>query len=223
MPVLEARLEAVLGLIRAESHADIGSDHAALPIELIRRGHVGRGVIVELHAGPLEVARRNVSGAGLLARIEVRAGDGFAPLAPGEVQSASLTGMGAQTMLGILDRAGERLPPALILQPNDSPRPLRVWALAHSYHLRAERLAGGHWTYPVLRLERLDGTDSSYTGLPLDAALRYGPHLLRGGEPLLRQQVWADIVRLSPVAAPGRPAQGELAVAQAALAWLNRQ
>lgn len=223
MPVLDARLEAVLGLIRAESHADIGSDHGALPIELIRRGHIQRGLIVELHPGPLLHARQNIEKASLHSRIEVRPGDGFAPLAPGEVQSASLSGMGAQTILGILDRAGERRPPALILQPNDSPRPLRVWALAHGYHLSAERLVEGHWIYPVLRLERLEGCDGAYAGLPLDAALRYGPHLLRHGEPLVRRQIWADIVRLSRVAAPGRPAQSELAVAQTALAWLNRQ
>ncbi|PNY81364.1 tRNA (adenine(22)-N(1))-methyltransferase TrmK [Deinococcus koreensis] len=222
MPSLDARLEAVLGLVHAHSHADIGSDHASLPIELIHRGQIVRGVIVELNSGPLLLARQNVRRAGLQDRIDVRAGDGFSPLAPGEVQSASLSGMGAQTMLGILDRAGETLPPALILQPNDSPRRVRVWALAHGYHLSAERLAEGHWTYPVLRLEQRGGPDPAYAGLPLDAALRYGPHLLGSGDPLARRQVWADIVRLSKVAAPGRPAEGDLAVAQAALSWLNR-
>ena len=74
----------------------------------------------------------------------------------------------------------------------------------------------------LLRLERADGPDPAYAGLPLDAALRYGPRLLRNGDPVLRRQVWADIVRLSPVAAPGRPAHHELAVARVALSVLNR-
>nr|WP_221269916.1 tRNA (adenine(22)-N(1))-methyltransferase TrmK [Deinococcus budaensis] len=222
MPSLDARLEAVLALIRAGTHADIGSDHAHLPIRLIAQGRAERCVVVELHPGPLAHARGNVARARLAARIEVRAGDGFGPLAPGEVDSASVTGMGAGTIAGILRRAGEgRLPPALVLQPNDSPGPLRVWAREHGYHLRAERLIPGHWPYPVLRLERRPGDDPAYQGLPLAAALRYGPHLLREGATLLRRQVWADIVRLTPLAAPGRTAQTQLETARAALEVLG--
>ncbi|MDL2343244.1 tRNA (adenine(22)-N(1))-methyltransferase TrmK [Deinococcus sp. MIMF12] len=216
-PTLDARLEAVLSLICAESHADIGSDHAKLPIRLIREGRIGRGVIVELNPGPLALARRNVARARLEAVLEVRGGDGFGPLAPGEVESASVTGMGAGTVAGILSRAGERLPPALVLQPNDSPAPIRTWARANGYHLTAERLIPGHWPYPVLRLERAGGNDPAYAGLPLAAALRYGPHLLREGSTLLRRQVWDDVVRLTPLAAPGRTAQVELDTARAAL------
>nr|WP_256488285.1 tRNA (adenine(22)-N(1))-methyltransferase TrmK [Deinococcus sp. HSC-46F16] len=214
---MDARLEAVLSLIRADTHADIGSDHAHLPIRLIREGRIGRGVIVELNPGPLALARRNVARARLEGALEVREGDGFGPLAPGEVESASVTGMGAGTIAGILRRGGERVPPALVLQPNDSPTPIRTWAREHGYHLRAERLIPGHWPYPVLRLERAGGEDPAYAGLPLAAALRYGPHLLREGSPVLRRQVWDDVVRLTPLAAPGRTAQTELETARAAL------
>ncbi|GAA5533769.1 tRNA (adenine(22)-N(1))-methyltransferase TrmK [Deinococcus aluminii] len=220
-PTLDARLEAVLALIRADVHADIGSDHAKLPIRLLREGRAERCVVVELNPGPLALARRNAARARLAGRLEVRAGDGFAPLAPGEVDSASLTGMGAGTVAAILRRAGERLPPVLVVQPNDSPRPLRVWAREHGYHLTAERLIPGYWPYPVLRLERRDGPDPAYAGLPPGAALRYGPHLLRGGDSLLGEQVRADVARLTPLAAPGRTAQAELAAALAALAVLE--
>ncbi len=222
-PALDARLEAALHLIRSEVHADIGSDHAHLPIRLIREGRAGRCVVVELNPGPLALARRNVAWARLEDQIEVRAGNGFAPLLPGEADSASVTGMGAGTVLGILTRAGERLPPVLVVQPNDSPRPLRAWACENGYHLTQERLIAGYWPYPVLRLDRLAGPDPAYLGLPLDAALRYGPHLLREGSELLREQVEADITRLTPLAAPGRTAQTELAAAQAALVMLNGQ
>ncbi|GBF07694.1 SAM-dependent methyltransferase DUF633 [Deinococcus aerius] len=220
---LDARLEAALHLIRSEVHADIGSDHAHLPIRLIREGRVGRCVVVELNPGPLALAQRKVARARLEDRIEVRAGNGFAPLRPGEVDSASMTGMGAGTMVGILDRAGERRPPTLVLQPNDSPRPLRVWAREHGYHLTAERLIAGYWPYPVLRLDRAGGTDPAYASLPLNAALRYGPHLLREGSGLLREQVEADIARLVPLAAPGRTAQMELEAARDALTVLEGQ
>lgn len=220
---LDARLETVLSLIRAGAHADIGSDHAALPLALVRRGHIGRGVIVELNPGPLENARQAVACAGLGDRLDVRSGDGLTPLAPGEVPSVSLTGMGALTMRGILERGAARQvrPDAVVVQPNDNAAPLREWALGAGYHLRAERLASGYWTYPVLRFERAEGPDPAYDGLPGDAARRYGPLLLREGSALLRQQVWADVTRLTPLAAPGRPAALELATARSALAWLE--
>jgi len=44
-PVLDARLEAVLALIRAEVHADIGSDHAHLPIRVVQEGRAERCVV----------------------------------------------------------------------------------------------------------------------------------------------------------------------------------
>lgn len=214
-PPLDARLSAVLELIRAETHADIGTDHARLPLRLLREGRVGRCVAVELNPGPLALARRMVARAGLGDRIEVRAGDGFAPLAPGEVDSASLCGLGAHTIRGALRRAGPgQRPPALVLQPNDSPRLLREWARAEGYHLRAEALAPGYWPYPVLRFERAPGEDPAYAGLPLGPALRYGPHLLRGAHPLLGRVIATDLRRLTPVAAPGREAWQELAEAR---------
>ncbi|MFT2721172.1 tRNA (adenine(22)-N(1))-methyltransferase TrmK [Deinococcus sp. A31D244] len=221
--MLDARLETVLSLISAPVHADIGSDHAGLPLELVRRGHIERGVIVELNSGPLENARQAVARAGLGGHLDVRSGDGLAPLAPGEVPSVSLTGLGALTMRGILERGAARQvhPDAVVVQPNDNPAPLREWALATGYHLRAERLASGYWTYPVLRFERAEGPDPAYDGLPREAARRYGPLLLREASALLRQQVHADVTRLTPLAAPGRPAALELATAHSALVWLE--
>lgn len=219
-PTLDARLEAVLSLVAAEVHADIGSDHAGLPIRLIREGRARRCVVVELNPGPLAVARRNVARARLEAWIDVRAGDGFAPLKPAEVGSASVCGLGAGTVAGILGRAAGRLPPALVVQTNDSAAPVRAWARENGYHLAAERLVAGYWPYPVLRLERADGPDPAYAGMPEAAALRYGPLLLREASALLISSVRADIARLEPLAAPGRTAQAELEAARVALAVL---
>ncbi|CAM3559409.1 SAM-dependent methyltransferase [Deinococcus saxicola] len=224
-PTLDARLEAVLELISTDVHADIGSDHARLPVRLIREGRASRCIAVEINPGPLEQARRSVVRSRLEAQIEIREGNGFAPLLPGEVDSASLCGMGAHTIRGILERAGERLPPvlpaALIVQPNDSALLLRLWARGAGYHVRTERLIAGYWPYPVLRLARANGADPAYEGVPLDAALKYGPLLLRAGGEVISRQIEADIVRLSKVAAPGRESWHELATAKTALAVLG--
>ena len=219
---LEPRLEAAARMIRAECHADIGSDHAALPIWLLQSGHADRCIVVEKTPPPLEVARQAVERAGLLARADLRLGDGFAPIAPGEVQSASLTGMGQRTMLGILERAADQLPAALILQPNDGAELLRRWARAQGWWLTAETLTPGFWRYPVLRLDRHAGPDPAYEGVPARAAERFGPHLLREVHPLLLTELRTQQARLEPLERFGRTqVLAELHTLREALAWLN--
>lgn len=224
IPTLDARLQAVFEYIQSGTHADIGSDHAHLPIRLVQAGRAEKCVVVELNPGPLAHAQQNVALSGLSTQIDVRQGDGFGPVQPGEVHSASLCGMGAGTMRDILTAGAalsDVLPDVLVLQPNDSAGPLRVWAQQNGFHVEAERLVAGYWTYPVLRLRRQAGPDPAYDGLPHAAALRYGPRLLRQNEALLRAQIQADLKRLQAVAVPGRPAHTEWLAAQAALEVLG--
>jgi tRNA (adenine22-N1)-methyltransferase len=220
---LDARLSAVLSLISAEVHADIGTDHAALPLALIESGRCERVIAVELNPGPLALARRAVAASGLSACIEVRQGDGFTPILPSEIGSASLCGLGARTILGILDRAAW-LPPALILQPNAEPEVLRGWAQVHGFHLIAETLAKGFWRYPVLRFEARDGPDPAYQNLPHAAARRFGPHLLRRRDAGLLVELERQHLRLSRLAPQGNPrVQTDLQTVQDALEWLQLQ
>lgn len=207
---LEARLEAALAMISGEAratHADIGSDHAQLPIELVRRGRVGRCVVVEKNPTPFETAARHVAITRLGDRVDVRLGDGFDPLAPGEVESASLTGMGVRTILGILERGGEKVPARLVLQPNDDPAALRSWARANSYHLAEEVLAPGFWRYGVVSLRRGRGEDPAYRafGRDLDLAVKWGPTLLARRDPLLVEELSAQLARLAPAERFARP------------------
>ncbi|MCV4600236.1 class I SAM-dependent methyltransferase, partial [Escherichia coli] len=90
--------QAVAEQIWARIHADIGSDHALLPKYLLQTGRVERVIAVEKSAAPYERSRRALEGL----RAEVRLGDGLGPLGGGEADSLSLSGMGAQRMVGIL-------------------------------------------------------------------------------------------------------------------------
>ncbi|WP_293912805.1 tRNA (adenine(22)-N(1))-methyltransferase TrmK [Deinococcus sp.] len=218
---LDARLHAVLSLTEAEVHADIGTDHAALPLALIQSGRCERVIAVELKGGPLALARRAVAASGLANRIEVRQGDGFGPILPGEVGSASLCGLGARTILSILERAAW-LPPMLILQPNAEPEVLRGWAQAKGFHLNAETLAEGFWRYPILKFEQRDGLDPAYLNLPHAAALRFGPHLLRRRDAGLLAELERQHGRLSHLySTGGERVQADLQTVRDALSWLQ--
>ncbi len=211
---LEPRLQAVAKEICAPTHADIGADHALLPRYLLLSGRVQRVIVVEKHKGPWENARRAL--AGLAA--EVRLGDGLGALEAGEADSLSLCGMGARLMLRILSAHPARLPPRLVLQPNDSALPLRRWALQAGYALRNEQMVEGFWRYSILTLER--GACAAYSGLPLELALRFGPLLLKSKHPLLGAELLArrqQLARLPQV----EPVRLELAYVEQALAFLQ--
>ncbi|AWR85326.1 tRNA (adenine(22)-N(1))-methyltransferase [Meiothermus taiwanensis] len=210
---LEPRLQAVAQEISAPTHADIGSDHALLPRYLLLSGRVERVIVVEKHRGPWENSRRALQG--LCA--EVRLGDGLGPLEPGEADSLSLCGMGARLMVQILSAHPERLPPRLVLQPNDSALPLRRWALEAGYALVNEQMVQGFWRYSILTLAR--GPCTAYQGLPLEAALRYGPLLLKARHPLLWAELQARRQHLARLPQVERVRQEQTDLEQALAFW----
>ena len=67
MPILNKRLiKAAEMLGDVKSVADIGTDHAFLPIYLIREGICERVIACDIATGPLSVARTNITKYGLL-------------------------------------------------------------------------------------------------------------------------------------------------------------
>ena len=61
---------------------DVGTDHAYLPAELLRRGQCTRAVATDIHAGPLEAAKRTLTEAGVLEQAELFLCDGLAQVQP---------------------------------------------------------------------------------------------------------------------------------------------
>ncbi len=84
--------------------ADVGTDHAYLPIALCERNVVSRAVAADVNAGPLERAALHIKDAGLSHRIETRLSDGLAEVRPGEADVITICGMGGELVLAILAR-----------------------------------------------------------------------------------------------------------------------
>ena len=92
---LSKRLKAVADMVGTGSVlADIGTDHAYIPIWLVSRGSVPRAVAMDVNEGPLKRAQENILQNGLEEKIETRLSDGFKALAPGEADAAVIAGMG---------------------------------------------------------------------------------------------------------------------------------
>lgn len=142
---LSQRLEKIAAWVpRGMRVADIGSDHALLPIYLIQSGIASAAIAGELNDGPLAAARKAVSQAGLSGRIQVRQGDGLAAIEAGEAGCITIAGMGGALMAGILDagnRAGKLAGVnSLVLQPNVGEDAVRRWLVANGWFLQREQI-----------------------------------------------------------------------------------
>lgn len=137
--------------------ADIGTDHALLPVYLAGSGKISFAVAGDVNAGPVEAAKRQVAEAGLAGLVSVRHGDGLTVLEPGEVDTVCIAGMGGSLMVRLLEAAGERLKGVntLILSPHVAEEAVRRWLTDHGFVLDREALLEEDGViYTMLRAER---------------------------------------------------------------------
>lgn len=141
---LSLRLERVAAHIPAGSRlADIGSDHAYLPVALMRRGLISMGLAGEVALTPFHAAERTVRENDVEQHITVRMANGLAAIEPEDgITAISVCGMGGETIRDILENGKARLSgqERLILQPNGGEQPLRYWLMENGYRIISEEL-----------------------------------------------------------------------------------
>lgn len=80
---------------------DIGTDHGYVPIYLLQKNKVSKAIAVDKSRGSLSKAKQNAERFHL--DIDLRLGDGLAPIAPNEAQTIIIAGMGGILMINILE------------------------------------------------------------------------------------------------------------------------
>ena len=133
--------------------ADIGTDHAYLPIYLCEQGILtpvatGSGetlcaLAADINKGPVERADQHIAEAGLTTRIRTVQTDGLTGLDRYDPADIIIFGMGGELIAAILEaspwvnRAGKRL----ILQPMTHAEKLREYLLSAGYAIIGETLS----------------------------------------------------------------------------------
>lgn len=170
--------------------ADIGTDHAYLPIEVCRRGICRRAVACDINEGPIRSARANIRSAGLTERIDTLCTDGLHGVEAYAPDDIVIFGMGGELIVRILRDApwvrDARL--RLILQPMSRAEVLRRYLWENGFTVVGET---------VSRADRLYQTICAcYTGVPEpfdDAELLVGRDRFLLASPLagdlLRQKI----------------------------------
>jgi len=153
-PELTPRLQAVADLVPVGAAlADIGTDHAYLPVHLLLEGRIRQAIAADLREGPLDRARLTAQEYDCRENITFRLCDGLSSIAPEEADTIVIAGMGGETIAAILEGAPWTKDAAytLILQPMSAQNDLRRWLWQHGYGIKNELLVReGEKLYNIL-------------------------------------------------------------------------
>jgi len=212
---LSKRLTAVAQQVPAGAAvADIGTDHAYLPVYLVRHGISPRVVAADINRKPFESARLTVQTSGLEKYIDLRIGDGLKILKPGEVSVLVVAGMGGKTICAIFDQgqAVLQLVQRLVIQPMRDIPMVRRWLSDHGWRLVDEDMVAedGHY-YVILAAEHgLEEVTDHF-------AIKVGPRLLEKKDPVLQEFLERRLVEIKSILAELARAQSEIASNRAQL------
>ncbi|MFC5403019.1 tRNA (adenine(22)-N(1))-methyltransferase [Cohnella soli] len=214
-PKLSRRLAALAEWVpQGARFADIGTDHALLPVYLATNGDIVYAVAGDIHDGPVEAARKQVADAGLDGIVVVRKGDGLEVLEPGEVDAVTIAGMGGSLMARILEQGKNKLGAAktLVLSPHVAEEAVRRWLVKMSYVLDRERLLEEEGViYTLLRATKVEDANAAALAnkrlydagkqasgnVQLSDSLLYdmGPHLLQEASPIFLKKWEQEIAK----------------------------
>ena len=191
-----ARLLAAAGYARQGKFiADVGTDHAYLPVYLAEAGVSAGAVATDINRGPLERAAANVAAAGLSDKITLRLADGLDGVEAFCPEDIFILGMGGELISDIILRAeftrstGVRL----ILQPMTHPEILRRALYRNGYTVSDEKLAEEDGRIYQILCAEYTGQSESLTS----CELLIGKHNLRKNTETCRKLLrhWQSVLQ----------------------------
>lgn len=174
------RLPALASFVRAGVRvADIGTDHALLPVYLVQSGHNPCALASDVRRGPLSRAAETVARAGLEDKITLRLADGLAGAEDFSPQDIIIAGMGGELIASLLAAAPmvRSADVRLILQPMTHSDRLRAWLWSNGFTIEREAAVAEDRLYEIIC--------AAYTGIPerhTPAEILAGAYHLTSGE-----------------------------------------
>lgn len=196
---LSQRLKVVADFVPQNSRvADIGSDHAYLPVYLMKKKQIEFGIASEVAKGPLDNAIQEIKAEGLSDRIDTRLADGLLSVQPEDkIDCVTIAGMGGTLIKNILENGKSHLSgnELLILQPNVGEDRLRTWLMNNQYEISDETILreDGH-TYEIIVAKKTD-EPVKYT----EQEIKFGPFLLKQHSDVFVEKWENEIERIEMV------------------------
>jgi tRNA (adenine22-N1)-methyltransferase len=192
---LTPRLQAIANQIPAGSIvADIGSDHAYIPVYLLSNHLTTRVIASDSRPGPLQAACENLKLFNVDKMAELRLGDGLEVLNEADqVDVIVIAGMGGETTISILDKGRGRLKleTRLVLQPMTSIGLVRTWLVENGFIILEEDIAQeGENYYEIIVAQFLNARAEP------QRQVAFGPRLIANKHPLLKPMLEQQLGRI---------------------------
>ena len=128
---------------------DVGCDHGYLPVFLLQNGQCDQVIASDIREGPLRSAQNTATRYGLNDQIQFIQCDGLTGIAPDQVDTIVIAGMGGETIIDILEYSPwtNQKTYRLLLQPMSKGELLRAFLYRNGYEIMDETL---RWEPPFL-------------------------------------------------------------------------
>lgn len=141
---IDQRLKVLADLVPNDTFnlADVGTDHAYLPIYLIQTKKAQHIYATDIKEGPLFNAQTNIAKYNLQSQIETRLGSGLLPLLGLKtLDVVIISGMGGKLITKIMENFQDLpLKACYIFEPNTSENQLRKWLFEHNFLITEEKI-----------------------------------------------------------------------------------
>lgn len=167
---LDSRLMAIANLVRKDKiFADIGTDHAYLPVYLVEKGVIKKAIAADLRVGPLENAKLAVDSYNYSDKIELRLSDGLDNFKANEVEEIAVAGMGGLLISSFIERTDwlKKSDTHLILQPMTHVEELRKALFDNGFIIDNEVVAEDGDKLYIIISAYYYGDATSYTDFDL--------------------------------------------------------
>lgn len=140
--MITPRLRSIVDCVNTKSVADIGCDHAYVPIALIDENRAKKVIACDINEGPVKIAQENIEKYNKQEFITTRIGAGLSPIEDGEVDTVIIAGMGGELIVSILsDDLMKAHNATLVLQPMNDQHTVRRFLINNGFEIIKEDIA----------------------------------------------------------------------------------
>lgn len=199
---LSIRLKKIYDIMpECNCFADIGTDHAYLPVYMCAMGKCKTAIASDIVSGPLERANATILKFGMRDKISVRLGPGVSTLSSDEADVVSIAGMGGLIIAQILEQGRDVLKNAtkIIVQPMTAVEDLREYLYKNNWNIDQEYLVKENdKLYNILSISL---ADSNTAFEPDDIDIFIGRHLIEDKPDLYNEYLERKIFKLDKMIA----------------------
>lgn len=188
--IISNRLKSIAELIdQSNSLVDVGTDHAYLPIYLIKEGIIKTAIASDINKGPVFKAQENIKKNKVDNFIQCRLGPGLQTVKPYEVDGAAIAGMGGNLIRDILEDNLQVVKSLqyLILQPVQNPEILREYLYQSGYDIIDEELCYDEGKYYEIIKVKFIGKDNKIEKRNINYTI--GEKLIQKRHPLVGEYI----------------------------------